>query len=211
MEQFYDSQIQFALALLLKKHSAISIAGIEIFDRRLTIADKKAMLDMGCKVLDFDLKNTQRRVQKPTFFFIYIEDCDELTSILEANFCPSRLNKICVLSRNFNRGYYHWYCRGLSRHNRHLILNRRRVNLNCYSYERALVKQAMSFQISKHVDARNFLGKTIMMKFYVVGSYTDLHTYLPSMIHLSYVCLHVNLFELLYLSIFLMFFLFLFF
>lgn len=99
MEHSYISQYQFALVILLKRDFSHWIGGVEVFDPMMSPADCKVVEMFGCTVLTIN-EQCKRQVEKPTLFFLPYLDNDLVGNLLEANWCPTRLNKMVVLSNS---------------------------------------------------------------------------------------------------------------
>ncbi|KAG5534661.1 hypothetical protein RHGRI_022700 [Rhododendron griersonianum] len=99
MEYSYISQYQLALVILLKRDFSHWIGGVEVFDPMMSPADCKVVEMFGCSVLAIN-EQCKRQVEKPTLFFLPYLDNDLVGNLLEANFCPARLNKMVVLSNS---------------------------------------------------------------------------------------------------------------
>lgn len=99
MEYSYISQYQLALVILLKRDFSHWIGGVEVFDPMMSPADCKVVEMFGCSVLAIN-EQCKRQVEKPTLFFLPYLDNDLVGNLLEANWCPTRLNKMVVLSNS---------------------------------------------------------------------------------------------------------------
>ncbi|KAK8449491.1 hypothetical protein SEVIR_7G228532v4 [Setaria viridis] len=90
------SQYQLAFALLLKEDEVFPIGDIEIYDPALSLADVKACLDLGVRVLLVN-EQCQRTVEKPTIF--HVPGLKLGGNLLESNFSPKQ--KMILVSYRF--------------------------------------------------------------------------------------------------------------
>ena len=99
LEYNYVSQYQLALALLLRRDFSW-IGGVEVFDPQMSPADCKVMETLGCGILTVN-EHCKRQVEKPTLFYLPYLRRDFVGNLLEANWCPARLNQMIVLGNSF--------------------------------------------------------------------------------------------------------------
>ncbi|KAH7852411.1 hypothetical protein Vadar_024459 [Vaccinium darrowii] len=102
MEYSYVSQYQLAFIILLKRDFSDWIGGVEMFDPIMSPADCKVVEMFGFRVLTVN-EQCKRQVEKPTLFFLPYLDNDLVGNLLEANWCPTRLNKMVVLSNSLGK------------------------------------------------------------------------------------------------------------
>ncbi|KAK9287913.1 hypothetical protein L1049_016357 [Liquidambar formosana] len=93
----YMPQYQLALAILLKRDFSDLIEGIEVFDPMMSPVDCKVVEELGCNVLSVN-EHCRRQVKKPTLFFMPYPCREHLWNLLDANWCPSQINQMILLS-----------------------------------------------------------------------------------------------------------------
>ncbi|KAJ4965556.1 hypothetical protein NE237_017405 [Protea cynaroides] len=107
IESNYSSRFQLALAILLKRDFSHWIGDIEAYDPIISVTDTKIMEALGCSVLSIN-EECRRRIEKPTLFYMPFVLFEHVGDLLEANWCPSRLNQMILLTSSFNDTMEFW-------------------------------------------------------------------------------------------------------
>ncbi|KAJ4967063.1 hypothetical protein NE237_018912 [Protea cynaroides] len=107
IESSYRSQVQLALAILLKLDFSHWLSGIEAYDPVISVTDAKVMEALGCSVLSVN-EECRRLVDKPTLFYMPFANTEHMANLLEANWCPSRLNQMILLATSFEGKIKSW-------------------------------------------------------------------------------------------------------
>ena len=97
IEYSYDSQYQLAIALLLKHDFSNWIGEVEVYDPMFSPSDCMALEELGCKVLSVN-EHCRREVTKPTLFFMPYAERTHKLNVMDANWCPSKINRMILLS-----------------------------------------------------------------------------------------------------------------
>ncbi|KAK1262486.1 hypothetical protein QJS04_geneDACA008917 [Acorus gramineus] len=92
-------RLQLSLAILLADR--IGIGRTEIFDPVLSSTECRVIEALGCAVLSFN-DCGRRAVHGPTLFFMPHCEAGLYDGLLEANWRPSRLNRMTVLGNSFH-------------------------------------------------------------------------------------------------------------
>ncbi|KAJ7980383.1 Protein SENSITIVITY TO RED LIGHT REDUCED like [Quillaja saponaria] len=165
MEYSYDSQFQLAIALLLKRDFDW-IGEIEVFDPMFSPSDSLVLKKLGCNVLLVN-EECRRKVEKPTLFFMPNHDPMHMGNLLEANWWPSRINNMILLSNFFiNHGYTkRWEYEGKVYYNAH------------YIYTEAIQKFVVEFKIRSPIKLLGGFSK-FSWKFFKVDHDLDMETLL---------------------------------
>ncbi|KAK4366855.1 hypothetical protein RND71_014735 [Anisodus tanguticus] len=102
MEYSFHSQFQLAVVLLLKRDFSNWIGNIEVYDPIMSPADIIVFKKVGLEVLTID-EDCKRQVRRPTMFYMPYPNYYHIGNLLGANWSPSCVNQILLLTNSFHR------------------------------------------------------------------------------------------------------------
>ncbi|XP_021288815.1 SRR1-like protein [Herrania umbratica] len=107
LEEGKSSKYQLAIALLLQQDFFNWITSIEVFDPVLSPTDIIVLKKLGCTVLTVD-EDCERRVERPTLFFMPYVPNYLIGNLLEANWSPSNIHQVILLTNKMSKSleYY---------------------------------------------------------------------------------------------------------
>ncbi|KAL3515776.1 hypothetical protein ACH5RR_022678 [Cinchona calisaya] len=101
LEFGFNPIFQLAIALLIKQDFSSWIGGkIEVYDPIFSPADVIVLKELGCEVLLIN-EECRREAEKPTLFYMPYAAYILVDNLLWANWCPSRINQLILLTRSF--------------------------------------------------------------------------------------------------------------
>ncbi|KAK6230871.1 hypothetical protein QUC31_002389 [Theobroma cacao] len=107
LEEGKSSKYQLAIALLLQQDFFNWITSIEVFDPVLSPTDIIVLEKLGCTVLTVN-EDCERRVERPTLFFMPYVPKNLIGNLLEANWSPSNIHQVILLTNKMSTSLEHY-------------------------------------------------------------------------------------------------------